>query len=75
MRACQGYRGPFRVVQPWGRDKGRQATVVSTHDTAEAAFTEIDHLAEKMAGTGAPSDAVELIVVDRAGAIIARSAH
>ena len=76
MRACQGYRGPFRVVQPWGRkNKAREATFLSAHDTEEAAFAEIDRLAEQMASTGAPSDAVELIVVDRGGAVVARRTH
>jgi len=75
MRSCQGYRGPFRVVQSWGQNKTREATLISTHDTEEAAFGEVERLAEKMAVTGAPGDALELIVVDRAGAIIARRAH
>ena len=55
---------PFRVVQPWGKDKVRQSTWLSEHETAEAAFGEIDRLASEMSRTGAPSDAIELVVID-----------
>lgn len=55
---------PFRVVQPYGPDKARQATVVSDHATVAEAFAEIDRLATQMVRTGAPSNAVELIVID-----------
>jgi hypothetical protein len=54
----------YRVVQPWGKDRAQQATVVSTHLTPDAAFAEIDRLATQMVRTGSPSNAVELIVVD-----------
>ena len=64
--------GPFRIVQPWGRDKARQATVISEHATAAAAFAEIDRLAAQMLRTGARSDAVELLVVDTAGDLVPR---
>jgi hypothetical protein len=42
----------FRVVQPWGRDKEREATTVTEHPTAADAFTEIDRLAVQMIRTG-----------------------
>jgi hypothetical protein len=51
--------GRFRVVQPWGPDKARQATLISEHATAAEAFAEIDRLSAEMVRTGAPSDAVE----------------
>ena len=51
-------------MQPWGPHKGRQATLISEHHTVAAAFAEIDHLASEMVRTGAPSDAIELVVVD-----------
>jgi hypothetical protein len=57
-------RVPFRVVQPWGRDKVQQSTMLSEHQTAADAFTEIDRLTAQMARTGAPADAIELVVVD-----------
>ena len=63
---------PFRVMQPWGPDKGRQATLISEHHTVAAAFREIDRLSAEMVRTGAPSDAVELIVVDVADQIVPR---
>ena len=44
---------PFRVVQPWGTDKVRQAPVVSTHRTVEEAFAAIDTLLQRMHRTGA----------------------
>ena len=54
----------FRVVQPWGPDETRQSTVLSEHETVAAAFEEIERLASQMARTGAPSDAITLVVVD-----------
>ena len=35
----------FRVVQPYGRDKAREATMMSEHATAAEAFAEIRPLA------------------------------
>ena len=60
----------FQVVQPWGRDKLRQSTMLSQHQTATAAFAEIDRLAAEMARTGAPTNAVELVVIDVVGAVV-----
>lgn len=54
----------FSVVQPWGKDRAREATVVSSHAMASEAFEEIDRLSAQMVRTGAPSDAVEFIVID-----------
>jgi hypothetical protein len=54
----------FRVVQPWGRDKVQQSTMLSEHRTAAAAFAEIDRLSSEMVRTGAPADAIELVVID-----------
>ena len=62
----------YRVVQPYGRDKARESTVISEHQTAADAFAEIDRLSARMVRTGAPSDAVEFLVVDAAGRIIQR---
>ena len=63
----------FRIVQPYGRDLARDATVISEHATAADAFREIDRLASEMARTGAPSDAVTLVVVDAAaGRVVQR---
>ena len=65
-------RLPFRVVQPWGPDKARQATPVSEHQTAAEAFGEIDRLSAQMVRTAAPSDAVELLVVDAEDRLVRR---
>ncbi len=54
------FRVPFRVMQPWGPHKGRQATLISEHHTVAAAFAEIDRLSAEMVRTRAPSDAIEL---------------
>ena len=56
---------PFRVVHPWGPNQGRQATLIIEHATLDEAFAEIDRLAAELVRTGAPSDAVELLVVGR----------
>jgi hypothetical protein len=60
------FRPPFLVVQPYGRDRAHEATVIKVCPTVEAAFRALDAISERMQRTGAPSDAVELIVVDSA---------
>ena len=65
----------FRVVQPWGPDTGTQSTMVSEHASAAEAFAEIDRLAAQMVRTGAPSDAVTLMVVDADGRVRRPGAH
>jgi hypothetical protein len=62
----------FRVVQPYGRDKSREATMISEHATASEAFAEIDRLRTQMARMGAPANKTELIVVDAADQIVPR---
>ena len=62
----------FRVVQPWGPDKGRQGTVQSEHKTVAEAFAALDSIATDMAQTGVPGDAIELFVVDEHGQIVPR---
>ena len=62
----------YRVVQPYGRDKARESTVISEHQTAADAFVEIGRLSAQMVRTGAPSNAVEFLVVDDAGRIVQR---
>ena len=54
----------YRVVQPWGPDKGRQATLQSEHATVAKAFVALDAISVKMIRTGTPSNAIELMVVD-----------
>jgi hypothetical protein len=63
---------PFRVVQPWGRDKGKQSTLIASCPTAQSAFDAIDRMAEQMVKTGAPSDAVELVVLDAEDRVVRR---
>ncbi len=63
---------PFRVMQPWGPDKGWQATLISEHATVAEAFREIDLLASEMVRTGPPSDALALIVVDADDRVVVR---
>jgi hypothetical protein len=62
----------FRVVQPWGPDKGRQGTVQSEHRTVAEAFAALDGIATDMAQSGVPGDAIELVVVDQQGEIVPR---
>jgi hypothetical protein len=65
-------RLPFRVVQPYGQDKARQSTTISEHKTAAEAFAQIDRLQKMMARSGAPANAIELLVVDAADRIVSR---
>lgn len=62
----------YRVVQPWGRKRGRDATTLSEHSTLQEAFAEVDRLAEQMRRTGVPSDAIETLVVNSQGEVIPR---
>jgi hypothetical protein len=62
----------FRVVQPWGPDKGRQGTVQSEHETVAEAFAAVDSVATDMEQSGVPGDAIELIVVDDQGEVVQR---
>ena len=60
-RELQRQRGRDAAVGP---AQGRQATLMSEHHTVAAAFAEIDRFSAEMVRTGAPSDAIELVVVD-----------
>ena len=61
----------FRVVQPWGPGKAREATVISEHPTARPPSRRSIGSHPRWCGRArAPSDAVELIVVDQAGVIV-----
>jgi hypothetical protein len=61
-------------VQPWGPDRGRQATLISEHRTAAEAFADIDRLIARMIRTGARADAVELLVINANGTVVQRLA-
>ena len=65
----------YFVVQPFGRDKAREATIVYEATSAAEAFAEIDRLAEQMNRTGARADSIELLVVDENRRIIPRTAN
>ena len=45
---------PFYVVQPWGRDRYRQATVQSIHDTVEDAYAQLDGSPRSCSATARP---------------------
>jgi len=62
----------YRVVQPYGRKRG-EWTLISAHESVRDAFDAIDALSARMEQTGAPSDAIELIVVDERGDRVRRS--
>ena len=55
---------PFYIVQPWGRDRYRQASVTSIHATVADAYARLDAIANKLQRDGAPPDYLELHVVD-----------
>ena len=55
---------PFYFVQSWGRDRYRQATVHSIHDTVDDACARLDTIAGKLRRDGVPPDYLELYVVD-----------
>jgi len=61
----------FHVVQPYGVRVG-EWTLISDHSSPREAFSAIDALSARMVRTGAPSNAVEFIVVDETGARVER---
>lgn len=63
---------PFRLMQSWGPDRARQSTLISEYATAQSAYEEIDRLAALMERTGAPSDEIELVVVNPSDEIVQR---
>ena len=62
---------PYRVVQPYGVRVGEWSEL-SQHATIQAAFAWIDDLSAQMVRTGAPSDGIELLVVNDTGARVPR---
>ena len=70
--AMEQHNHLYRVVQPWGRDRATQSTLISEHLSAVQAFAAIDALAEQMMRTGSPSNAVEFIVIDPGSRIVNR---
>ena len=62
----------YYVVQPYGVNKGSQSTVIFEAVSAEAAFAEIDRLAEQMARTGVAPETLELLVADERRRIVGR---
>jgi adenylylsulfate kinase-like enzyme len=66
-------RAEFRVVQPCEPHKAERSTLISQHATAADAFAAIDRLASEMVRTSAPSDAVELVVLDSGGSLVKRT--
>ena len=63
---------PYRVVQPWGKNYDTQSAVLGDHATVAEAFAQIDRMTAQMVRTGAPSNAVELFVIDDRGSVIRR---
>ena len=63
---------PYNLVQPWGRDRYRQASVTSVHDTVDDAYAQLDTIAEQLERDGTPPDYLELYVVDAERQPVAR---
>jgi hypothetical protein len=63
----------YRVVQPYGRHP-EEWTVLSELSSAGEAFAAIDALSQQMVRTGAPSDAIAVMVVNENGQPVTRPA-
>ena len=63
---------PYRVVQPWGKDRAREATEISTWASIEQAFADVDRYAARTVSNGLPGDYIELLVIDDDGREVAR---
>ena len=53
-----------------GAHKRGEWTLISAHQSVSEAFDAIDALSARMAQTGAPTDAIELLVVDEHGTAV-----
>jgi len=62
----------YRVMRPLGSYTGWHGTVKSVHTSVAEAFKAIDRFATEMVESGAPSDDIELVVVDERGRVIPR---
>ena len=58
---------PYRVIQPYGKDRGREATEIFSCATIAEAFAEIDRYAAHLKANNLPGDYLELFVVDDDG--------
>jgi hypothetical protein len=67
--------GRFFVVQPYGPNKGRDATIIYEAATVNEAFAEIDRLAAQMERTGVRPDTIEFVVADERGNVVGRKAN
>ncbi len=54
----------FHLVQPWGDDKYREATIRSTYGTVAGAYAALDRIGEKLHQDEAPEGTLEIYVVD-----------
>ena len=63
----------YYVVQPWGQDKYRQATILSRHQTPEDAYDEVEFLVRLMAQVYGPRHEFEAHVVDQHRRPVSRS--
>ena len=55
---------PYYLVQPWGRDRYRQATVMGIHKTVRDAYDALDEIAETRQRPDVPDDWLKIHVVD-----------
>jgi hypothetical protein len=62
----------YRVMQPYGKDRTREATEISRWANIDDAFAEIDRYAEGSADGGQAGDYLELLVVDDEGREVRR---
>ena len=61
----------FCLVQPYGRDRYREATVVEIHPTVEAAYAALDRIAETLR-RNSTAEGIEIYVVDEEPHLVAR---
>jgi hypothetical protein len=63
---------PYRVVQPWGKDRTREATAISVWPTIAEAYAEIDRYAVRVKTSRLPGGHLELLVIDDQGREVRR---
>jgi hypothetical protein len=63
------------VVQPYGKDRTREATEISSWETISEAYEDIDRYAAQVKTSHQPGDHLELLVVDDDGREVPRPTH
>jgi hypothetical protein len=63
---------PYYLVEPWGRDRFREATIIAAAETVEAAYAEMDSRVARLMQQGIEPTSFAWFVVDEDRSPVAR---